>query len=81
MDELHGMFAFILYDKEKDTYLICRDHMGIIPLYMGHDKYGNLYVALEMKALVSVCLTLQEFPPGHYIWSQDGEMHKYYQRD
>lgn len=81
MDELRGMFAFILYDTEKDAYLIGRDHMGIIPLYMGHDEHGNLYVASEMKALVPVCRTLQEFPPGHYLWSQDGELRPYYQRD
>ncbi|AHF77820.1 Asparagine synthetase B [Sodalis praecaptivus] len=81
LDELRGMFAFILYDTEKDAYLIGRDHMGIIPLYMGHDEHGNLYVASEMKALVPVCRTLQEFPPGHYLWSQDGEMRQYYQRD
>lgn len=81
LDELRGMFAFILYDTEKAAYLIGRDHMGIIPLYMGHDEHGNLYVASEMKALVPVCRTLQEFPPGHYLWSQDGEMRQYYQRD
>lgn len=81
LDELRGMFAFILYDTEKDAYLIGRDHMGIIPLYMGHDEHGNLYVASEMKALVPVCRTLQEFPPGHYLWSQDGELRPYYQRD
>ncbi|OZI15417.1 asparagine synthase B [Sodalis-like symbiont of Philaenus spumarius] len=81
LDELRGMFAFILYDTEKYAYLIGRDHMGIIPLYMGHDEHGNLYVASEMKALVPVCRTLQEFPPGHYLWSQDGELRPYYQRD
>ncbi|MBT9432569.1 asparagine synthase B [Candidatus Sodalis endolongispinus] len=81
LDELRGMFAFILYDTEKDAYLIGRDHMGIIPLYMGHDEHGNLYVASEMKALVPVCRTLHEFPPGHYLWSQDGELRPYYQRD
>lgn len=81
LDELRGMFAFILYDIEKDAYLIGRDHMGIIPLYMGYDENGNLYVASEMKALVPVCHTLQEFPPGRYLWSQDGEMRQYYQRD
>lgn len=81
LDELRGMFAFILYDTEKDAYLIGRDHMGIIPLYMGHDEHGNLYVASEMKALVPVCRTLQKFPPGHYLWGQDGELRPYYQRD
>ncbi|MBA0188161.1 asparagine synthase B [Pectobacterium odoriferum] len=81
LDELRGMFAFALYDSEKDAYLIGRDHLGIIPLYMGYDEHGNLYVASEMKALVPVCRTIKEFPAGSYLWSKDGEIHEYYQRD
>lgn len=81
LDDLQGMFAFALYDIEKDAYLIGRDHLGIIPLYMGHDEYGNLYVASEMKALVPVCRTIKEFPAGSYLWSQDGKIREYYQRD
>ena len=81
LDDLQGMFAFVLYDSEKDAYLIGRDHIGIIPLYMGHDEHGNFYVASEMKALVPVCRTIKEFPAGSYLWSQDGEIRSYYQRD
>ncbi|WP_100655685.1 asparagine synthase B [Alteromonas flava] len=81
IDKLNGMFAFVLYDKTENAYLIARDHMGIIPLYTGFDEHGNFYVASEMKALVPVCKTVQEFPPGHYLWSKTGELKKYYQRD
>ena len=81
LDDLQGMFAFILYDTEKDAYLIGRDHLGIIPLYMGYDENGNMYVASEMKALVPVCRTIKEFPAGSYLWSQDGEIREYYHRD
>jgi asparagine synthase (glutamine-hydrolysing) len=81
IDELEGMFAFILYDEEQDAYLIARDHIGIIPLYTGFDEHGNFYVASEMKALVPVCKTVQEFPPGHYLWSKTGELKNYYKRD
>lgn len=81
LDELQGMFAFILYDITNDTYLIGRDHIGIIPLYMGHDSEGNFYVASEMKALTPVCKTLSTFPPGNYLSSADGEIKRYYQRD
>lgn len=79
LDKLNGIFAFVLYDKRSDSYLIGRDHMGIIPLYTGHDAEGNFYVASEMKALMPVCKTVETFKPGHYL-TKSGETH-YYQRD
>ncbi|WP_086982728.1 asparagine synthase B [Vibrio aphrogenes] len=81
LEELNGIFAFVLYDEEKDKYLIGRDHIGIIPLYQGYDEHGNYYVASEMKALVPVCNTISEFPPGCYYGSDDAEPVRYYQRD
>lgn len=81
LDDLNGIFAFCLYDEEKDKYLIGRDHIGIIPLYYGHDIHGNTYVASEMKALIEVCTDIKEFPAGHYLWSGDKEPTKYYSRD
>ena len=81
LDDLQGMFAFILYDTVKQSWLIGRDHIGIIPLYYGHDEHGNLFVASEMKALVPVCRTINEFPPGSYMSSEDHQIHRYYQRD
>ncbi|MBW8185911.1 asparagine synthase B [Shewanella nanhaiensis] len=84
LDKLNGIFAFVLYDKNKDSYLIGRDHMGIIPLYSGLDTEGNFYIASEMKALMPVCKTIEEFKPGHYISSREGETGAYthyYQRD
>jgi len=81
LEDLNGIFAFALYDKEKDCYLIARDPIGVIPLYMGWDKFGNFYVASELKALEGVCNKIQEFLPGHYLYSKDGEMKKWYKRD
>lgn len=81
LDDINGIFAFILYDVEKDAYLIGRDHIGIVPLYTGYDEHGNFYVASEMKALVPVCNSVEEFPPGHYLWSKDGKTTRYYSRD
>ncbi|MDR0824705.1 MAG: asparagine synthase B [Prevotella sp.] len=81
-EDLNGIFAFALYDEEKDIYLIGRDHMGIIPLYMGYDDFGQFYVASELKALEGVCPNIQEFLPGHYLCSSEGnELKKWYQRD
>ncbi|MDD9156459.1 asparagine synthase B [Aliivibrio sp. S4TY2] len=81
LEDLNGIFAFILYDEEKDEYLIGRDHIGIIPMYHGYDEHGNYYVASEMKALVSVCKSISEFPPGHFYSSKDAEPTRYYVRD
>lgn len=81
LDELRGMFAFILYDTVNDSYLIGRDHLGIIPLYTGRDVEGNLYVSSEMKALMPVCKTIGIFPPGHYLSGSVGEPVCYYKRD
>ncbi len=81
LDRLRGMFAFVLYDADRDAYLIARDHMGIIPLYTGRDEDGNFYVASEMKALTPVCRTVETFPPGHYLYSEDGaEPVRYWER-
>ncbi len=81
LEDLNGIFAFALYDKEKNEYFIARDHMGIIPLYMGWDQWGNLYVASELKTLVGVCTKIQEFLPGHYLHSKEGELKRWYDRE
>lgn len=63
--KLRGMFSFILYDKSKDLFFICRDHMGITPLYIGWGNDGSVYVTSEMKSIVGQCNKFQCFPPGH----------------
>lgn len=81
IDKLQGMFAFCLYNETDNSYLIARDHIGIIPLYTGYDEDGNFYVASEMKALMPICKTVSEFPPGHILDSRVGELQKYYKRN
>ncbi len=81
VDEMNGIFGFAIYDVEKDEYFIARDHMGIIPLYMGWDQHGTFYVASELKALEGVCTKIELFPPGHYMSSKDGELVQWYKRD
>jgi asparagine synthase (glutamine-hydrolysing) len=81
IDELNGIFGFALYDVKNDEYFIARDHMGIIPLYMGWDEHGTFYVASELKALEGVCKKIELFPPGHYLSSKDGVLTKWYARD
>lgn len=81
LEELNGIFAFALYDEEKDEFLIARDAIGVIPLYIGKDKEGHLYIASELKALEGFCDTYEPFLPGHYYWSREREMKAWYSRD
>ncbi len=82
LEKLNGIFAFALYDEDNDAYLIGRDHMGIVPLYMGWDKNGSFYVASELKSLEGVCNKIEEFLPGHFLYSKDGqELQQWYTRD
>ncbi|MBF04592.1 MAG: asparagine synthase B [Flavobacterium sp.] len=81
VDEVNGIFGFAIYDVEKDEYFIARDHMGIIPLYIGWDQNGTFYVASELKALEGYCTKIELFPPGHYMSSKDGEFVKWYHRE
>ena len=81
LEELNGIFAFALYDEEKDAFLIARDPIGVIPLYIGRDKEGHVYCASELKALEDFCDTYEPFLPGHYYWSRDGKMTRWYSRD
>ncbi|GGC28753.1 asparagine synthase B [Parapedobacter defluvii] len=82
IEDLNGIFAFALYDAEQDTYLIARDHIGIIPLYIGWDDQGTFFVASELKALEGYCSRIETFPPGHYLYSKEGNTpRKWYNRD
>ena len=81
LEDLNGIFAFALYDEEKDEYLIARDPIGVIPLYIGKDNEGRVYVASELKALEGFCDEYEPFLPGHYYWSREGKMTRWYKRD
>lgn len=81
LEDLSGIFAFALYDQEKDEFLIARDPIGVIPLYIGYDDDGKVYVASELKALEGFCDRYETFLPGHYYYSRDKKMTRYYKRD
>ena len=81
LEDLSGIFAFALYDEEKDEFLIARDPIGVIPLYIGCDSSGMVYVASELKALEGQCDRYEPFLPGHYYWSKDSGMKRYFKRD
>jgi asparagine synthase (glutamine-hydrolysing) len=79
LPRINGIFAFALWDRERKRYLIARDPIGVMPLYMGRDEHGQLYVASEMKALSGVCRTIEIFPPGCYLDSAVGQIRRYYE--
>ena len=81
LEDLSGIFAFVLYDEERDEFLIARDPIGVIPLYIGYDDDGMVYVASELKALEGQCERYEPFLPGHYYWSKQPGMQCYYRRD
>lgn len=81
LEDISGIFAFALYDEEKDDFLIARDPIGVIPLYIGHDTDGKVYVASELKALEGFCETYEPFLPGHYYLGSEGKMVRWYKRD
>lgn len=81
LEDLNGIYAFALYDEEKDDFLIARDPIGVIPLYIGWDKDGKVYCASELKALEGFCDEYEPFLPGHYYIGSEGIMKRWYKRD
>ena len=81
LEQLSGIFAFVLYDEERNEFLIARDPIGVIPLYIGYDSDGTVYVASELKALEGQCEHYEPFLPGHYLWSEESSLKRYYRRD
>ena len=81
LEDLNGIFAFALYDEEQDAFLIARDHIGVIPLYIEYNADGKVFVASELKALEGECERYEPFLPGHYYWSKDPGMKRWYKRD
>ena len=81
IDKMNGIFAFVIYDSKNDEYFVARDHMGIIPLYIGWDSDKIFYVSSELKALEGVCDKIELFPPGHYFLSSKDGFVKWYERD
>ena len=81
LEDLNGIFAFALYDEERDDFLIARDPIGVIPLYIGFDAEGRVYCASELKALEGFCDRYEPFLPGHYFLGSEGVMRRWYKRD
>ncbi|MFN0099010.1 MAG: asparagine synthase B [Gemmatimonadaceae bacterium] len=80
LQRINGIFAFTLWDRARQRFIIARDAIGVCPLYWGHDAAGRTWVSSEMKPLVGVCADVAQFPPGHWYDSESGALHRYYSR-
>ncbi|MDD3107620.1 MAG: asparagine synthase B, partial [Alistipes sp.] len=81
LEDLNGIFAFALYDAQKDLYMVARDPMGVIPLYWGRDAAGHYCVASELKSLEGYCPQIEPFLPGHVYCNKEAKMERWYKRD
>lgn len=79
LNEINGIFGFVLVDEQRDRYIVARDHIGIIPLYWGRDEDGGLWISSELKALSDICVQFEDFPPGYFYDSQSDTKYKWYQ--
>ncbi|MFC1880775.1 asparagine synthase (glutamine-hydrolyzing) [Thermodesulfobacteriota bacterium] len=78
INQLNGMFAFLLLDRKADRLLAARDHFGIKPLYYTLNG-GNLMLASEIKALLKHPLvaaepdygSIQEYLTFQYVLGYD----------
>ncbi len=68
IDELDGVFAFVLFDKEKNKIFLCRDKIGVKPLFYIFDKEKNNFIfASEKKALLYYSEKVIEVNPRNII--------------
>ena len=81
LNQLNGIYAFVLWDEPAGRYLVARDPIGVMPLYYGRDDEGILWVASEMKSIEPRCNQVQAFPPGHLLDSSEGEIRRWYTPD
>jgi asparagine synthase (glutamine-hydrolysing) len=79
INQLDGVFSFILYDNNKDEIFVGRDSIGIRPLFYGF--VTNEYIfASEIKAM-DICDTVYTFPPGSWWSNKTNKFTQYYNYD
>jgi len=64
VERLEGMFAFCLVDTQRGLAWLCRDRLGIKPLYLYRPREGGLLFASEVRALLASNLVPRKLHPG-----------------
>ncbi len=71
LNQLNGMFAFVIWDKKERKLTAVRDRMGVKPLY--YSFYNeSFYFASEQKALFTAGIPLKMAPEGleEYVFNR-----------
>lgn len=66
INQLDGVFAFTLFDWQKNIGYVGRDPIGVNSLYIGNDKNGNVLVSSEAKTMIGKCVSIDMFKNGTY---------------
>lgn len=67
--KLNGMFAFCIYDIEKNVATLCRDHAGVKPLFIYQGAKGIVFGS-ELKAILELTeenLELDKEAIAHFL--------------
>lgn len=75
VQELDGVFAFVLYDSAADKYYVARDAIGVRSLYIGQTTNGDVLFASELKSIHNLVDHAELFPPGTYLQLYMSEPH------
>ncbi|MBT3590471.1 MAG: asparagine synthase B [Candidatus Marinimicrobia bacterium] len=70
IQELDGVFMFVLYDELKNELLSGRDPMGVRPGFVGR-KDEDIFISSEAKPLTDLCDSIIPFEPGTWWSSKD----------
>lgn len=65
-NSLLGKFGLVVYDHIQKRFFIGRDHLGIIPVYLGRGQYGEFYVCSELKAFHDFATSIEILMPGNF---------------
>lgn len=67
LDRFVGMWAFAIYDQEKNEIFLARDRYGIKPLYYYFSSEGDFFFASEIKQFTTLsCWTAKLNPDRVY---------------